>query len=61
MPKFAKLQPEDVTDTEFLVAQSLGFEFWVRGPEKGLRGWSLELQVSDLVAEDARDRGMAPW
>ena len=43
--KIAKLNPADVLDTEFLVAQSLGFEFWVRGAEKALRGWNLELQV----------------
>jgi hypothetical protein len=44
--KIAKLQPADVLDTEFLVAQSLAFEFWVRGAEKALRGWGLEFQVS---------------
>ncbi|WWD19781.1 hypothetical protein CI109_104245 [Kwoniella shandongensis] len=42
--KFSKLTPADVLDTEFLVAQSLGFEFWVRGGEKALRGWSLDMQ-----------------
>ncbi|KAK6909068.1 hypothetical protein I203_103079 [Kwoniella mangroviensis CBS 8507] len=42
--KFSKLSPDDILDTEFLVAQSLGFEFWVRSPEKALRGWSLDLQ-----------------
>ncbi|WRT70076.1 uncharacterized protein IL334_007070 [Kwoniella shivajii] len=42
--KFSKLSPDDILDTEFLVAQSLGFEFWVRGAEKSLRGWSLDLQ-----------------
>ena len=46
--KFAKCQPCDILDTEFLVAQSLSFEFWVRGPEKALRGWALELQVCPL-------------
>ena len=45
IPKFAKLSPADVLDTEFTVAQSLGFEFWVRGAEKALRGWTLEFQV----------------
>ncbi|WWC91870.1 uncharacterized protein L201_006817 [Kwoniella dendrophila CBS 6074] len=42
--KFSKLSPDDILDTEFLVAQSLGFEFWVRSPEKASRGWSLDLQ-----------------
>ncbi|KAK4689232.1 cyclin H, partial [Tremellales sp. Uapishka_1] len=42
--KFAKLTPGDVLDLEFVVAQSLLFEFWTRGGEKPLRGWSLELQ-----------------
>ncbi|KAK8853355.1 hypothetical protein IAR55_004059 [Kwoniella newhampshirensis] len=42
--KFSKLTPADVLDTEFLVAQSLGFEFWVRSGEKALRGWSLDMQ-----------------
>lgn len=48
IPKFAKLQASDVISTEFLVAQSLNFEFWVRGAEKGARGWFLEFQVSPL-------------
>lgn len=54
--KIAKLQPSDVLDTEFLVAQSLAFEFWVRGAEKALRGWGLEFQVS---AAGGRERGRA--
>lgn len=33
-------------DLEFAVAQSLGFEFWVRGADKPLRGWSLDLQTT---------------
>ena len=45
IPKFAKLSAGDITDTEFLVAQSLSFEFWVRGPEKPLRGFGLDMQV----------------
>jgi len=45
IPKFKGLTQADVLDTEFLLAQSLGFEFWIRGPEKALRGWSLEFQV----------------
>ncbi|WVO16712.1 hypothetical protein L204_104393 [Cryptococcus depauperatus] len=42
--KIPKLSADDVLEKEFLVAQSLGFEFWVRGPHKPLRGWGLELQ-----------------
>jgi cyclin H len=52
--KIAKLQPSDVLDTEFLVAQSLAFEFWVRGAEKALRGWGLEFQVSAAGVGEAR-------
>ena len=44
-PKFKGLTQGDILDTEFLLAQSLGFEFWIRGPEKALRGWGLEFQV----------------
>jgi cyclin H len=44
-PKFKGLTQADILDTEFLLAQSLGFEFWIRGPEKALRGWGLEFQV----------------
>ena len=44
-PKFAKLSQTDVLDTEFTVAQSLGFAFWIRGAEKAVRGWTLEFQV----------------
>jgi cyclin H len=43
--KFSKMTQAEILDTEFLVAQSLGFEFWIRGPEKALRGWGLEFQV----------------
>jgi cyclin H len=42
--KLQGFKASDVLDLEFLVAQSLGFEFWVRGAEKAVRGWSLELQ-----------------
>lgn len=42
--KLKGFKPADVLDLEFLVAQSLSFEFWVRGADKALRGWSLELQ-----------------
>lgn len=45
-PKFKGLTQQDILDTEFLLAQSLGFEFWVRGSEKAFRGWGLEFQVS---------------
>jgi cyclin H len=55
--KIAKLQPSDVLDTEFLVAQSLAFEFWVRGAEKALRGWGLEFQVSAAGVGEARRGG----
>lgn len=47
-PKFKGLTQQDILDTEFLLAQSLGFEFWVRGAEKAFRGWGLEFQVSPL-------------
>lgn len=47
MSKIPKLTPEDVLEKEFLVAQSLSFEFWVRGADKALRGWTLDMQVSD--------------
>ena len=47
--RFAKLNPQDILDNEFLVAQSLAFEFWVRGPDKALRGWALDLQVCAVV------------
>jgi hypothetical protein len=47
-PRFKGLKASDVLDTEFLLAQSLSFEFWVRGAEKALRGWALELQVGHL-------------
>ncbi|EIW71913.1 hypothetical protein TREMEDRAFT_25459 [Tremella mesenterica DSM 1558] len=45
VPKFAKLSPGDIFDTEFLVAQSLSFQFWIRGPEKALRGFGLDFQT----------------
>lgn len=50
--RFTKLDPEDILSTEFLVAQSLMFEFWIRGPEKSLRGWALDLQVCDSHDKD---------
>ena len=43
--KFAKLNPDEILEHEFLVAQSLAFEFWVHGPDKALRGWALDFQV----------------
>lgn len=46
--KFAKLSPDDIYDTEFLVSQTLSFEFWTRGADKALRGWALDLQVSNI-------------
>lgn len=47
MSKIPKLTSEDVLEKEFLVAQSLSFEFWVHGADKALRGWTLDMQVSD--------------
>ncbi|ORX39396.1 putative cyclin-dependent protein kinase regulator [Kockovaella imperatae] len=44
-PKFAKLDAQEIIDTEFVVSQSLSFQFWVRTPEKALRGWALDLQT----------------
>lgn len=49
--QFNKLAPSDVLDLEFIVAQSLHFEFWVRGAERALRGLSLELQVGVVRLE----------
>lgn len=46
--KLAKFTAQDVLDLEFVVAQSLGFEFWVRSADKALRGWALELQSSPV-------------
>jgi len=51
--KLHGFKASDVLDLEFLVAQSLGFEFWVRGAEKALRGWSLELQDQPSPPLDA--------
>jgi cyclin H len=60
--KFSKMSQADILDTEFLVAQSLGFEFWIRGPEKALRGWALELQAIpvDLTKMVAEAKKSAP-
>ena len=52
--RFAKLNAQEILDHEFLVAQSLSFEFWVRGPEKALRGWSLDFQVGRERIESVR-------
>ena len=46
--KFAKLNPDEILEHEFLVAQSLAFEFWVHGPDKALRGWALDFQVGSV-------------
>ena len=60
IPKFAKLDPQEVIDTEFVVSQSLSFQFWIRTPEKPLRGWLLDLQVSPdlLYCLSTRTEGM---
>ncbi|WVQ74363.1 hypothetical protein IAR50_003963 [Cryptococcus sp. DSM 104548] len=44
VPKMPGLTQDSILGKEFLVAQSLGFEFWVRGAEKALRGWTLDMQ-----------------
>lgn len=46
--KLTGFRPQDVLELEFVVAQSLGFEFWVRTADKALRGWALELQSSPV-------------
>ncbi|WWC64757.1 uncharacterized protein I303_107368 [Kwoniella dejecticola CBS 10117] len=57
--KFSKLSPDDIIDTEFLVAQSLGFEFWVRSAEKALRGWSLDFQNQPNPPIDTIQRSLS--
>lgn len=52
--KLSGFKAADVLDLEFVVAQSLGFEFWVRGADKSLRGWALELQATPV--ENASER-----
>lgn len=57
-PKFKGLSQQDILDTEFVLAQSLGFEFWIRGAEKAFRGWGLEFQVGhvpNIVTTPARE------
>ncbi|KAL1410893.1 hypothetical protein Q8F55_001836 [Vanrija albida] len=56
--KLKGFKPSDVLDLEFLVAQSLSFEFWVRGADKALRGWSLELQDQARPPIDAIQRAL---
>ena len=56
IPKFAKLDPQEVIDTEFVVSQSLNFQFWVRTPEKALCGWALDVQASRLLWSLLRHR-----
>ncbi|WOO80987.1 Cyclin CCL1 [Vanrija pseudolonga] len=56
--KLKGFKPADVLDLEFLVAQSLSFEFWVRGADKALRGWSLELQDQAKPPVDAIQRAL---
>ncbi|KAL7424473.1 hypothetical protein Q5752_000157 [Cryptotrichosporon argae] len=50
--KLSKVTPAAVLDLEFLVAQSLAFEFWVRGADKAVRGWALELQTQTSPPAD---------
>ncbi|CAK9780137.1 cyclin-like protein [Cutaneotrichosporon oleaginosum] len=58
--KFEKFKADDVLDLEFLVAQSLSFEFWVRGAERALRGWALELQSSPVSGAGERAQRALP-
>ncbi|BEJ15169.1 hypothetical protein CspHIS471_0409360 [Cutaneotrichosporon sp. HIS471] len=58
--KFEKFKAEEVLDLEFLVAQSLSFEFWVRGAERALRGWALELQSSPIGGAGERAQRALP-
>jgi cyclin H len=58
--KFEKFKADDVLDLEFLVAQSLSFEFWVRGAERALRGWALELQSSPVPGAGERAQRALP-
>lgn len=56
--KLKGFEPSDVLDLEFLVAQSLGFEFWVRGADKPLRGWYLEFQDQAIPPTDNLQRAL---
>lgn len=56
--KIAKLKQSDVLDTEFLLAQSLSFEFWIRGADKAVRGWALELQERKNTSTDEIQRAL---
>lgn len=58
--KFEKFKESDVLDLEFVVAQSLSFEFWVRGAERGVRGWALELQSTLLPGAGERAQRALP-
>lgn len=58
--KFEKFKESDVLDLEFVVAQSLSFEFWVRGAERGVRGWALELQSTPLGGAGERAQRALP-
>lgn len=44
VPKFKNFKASDILEIEFVIAQSLAFEFWTHGAEKSLRGWFLEFQ-----------------
>lgn len=47
--RFNKLTSEEVLKLEFLVAQSLGFEFKVHHPHTALHGFMLDFQVSTYL------------
>lgn len=44
VPKFKNFKSSDILEIEFVIAQSLAFEFWTHGAERSLRGWFLEFQ-----------------
>ncbi|KJD99926.1 cyclin H [Cryptococcus gattii NT-10] len=58
--KIPKLTSEDVLEKEFLVAQSLSFEFWVHGADKALRGWTLDMQDQPNPPLEAIQKAIAP-
>ncbi|KAH7883723.1 cyclin-like protein [Phlebopus sp. FC_14] len=53
-----KTSPSDVLDLEFLVAQSLGFEFAVWHAHRALWGVWLDLQSLSNISEDLRPQGV---
>lgn len=56
--KLKGFEASDVLDLEFLIAQSLSFEFWVRGADKPLRGWYLEFQDQAVPPMDSLQRSL---